>query len=254
MILTRRILGLTVQEYWFDTAAFLRSDADIALLRTNETVVLYDAEIPEKTIHLDLSRPIDDLFAALSPRTRHSITKSERDCVLSRIQSDEDRLRFFEAYESFAKRNRLLVPRREEEQGLDIFVARDFSGAILHAAAFIPFKTAGIYRYRYSLAFQKSQANAGLLWHALSHAKESGFAAFDLGGIPRSGLSGKKYAAILFFKSQFGGIPVDIHLYLRARKPFVKIALRCARPLLASERVFPRAMHAVNILARNPCS
>jgi len=36
MVLTRRLLGLRCEEYWFDREGFLRSTADIAALRTHE--------------------------------------------------------------------------------------------------------------------------------------------------------------------------------------------------------------------------
>jgi lipid II:glycine glycyltransferase (peptidoglycan interpeptide bridge formation enzyme) len=250
MVLARSVLGIEVREFWFDPDAFAKSNATVSLLRTNERVGAFDAVIPEKTIHIDLKKDIGALFADISPRTKAYIRKAERELRISVIDSEEKRDRFYGAYSSFAKKHGLLIPSREEERDMEIMIAEDGAGTLLHAAGFLPFGRAGIYRYRYSVSVEKSQAFKLLLWHAVCRAREMGFSIFDMGGIPRSPTSSKKYASILFFKSQFGGTPVDTYLYIRTKNPAIKTALRLSRPLLQTEWIFSRLMHVASALAR----
>jgi hypothetical protein len=246
MVLTRNVFGITIQEYWFDTEGYAASEAPVVLLRTTDRVAVYDAVVPEKTILLDLSRTRESLFSSLDSRARHSIKKTLRDAGIERLESETGRASFYERYSRFAVENNLLIPDPSEEKGLDIFVARDPSGALLHAAAFMPLAKAGVYRYRYGVLFAKSQANPALLWHAMMFAKDAGFARFDLGGVSRSPAASKKLASILFFKSQFGGMPGDCFLYVRSNVPLYSLLLRLCGTVLKNERLRAFIMPFVN--------
>jgi FemAB family len=251
MVLERRVFGIDLEEYWFDPEAYLASKAPVVLLRTFERVTRYDAFVPEKTIHVDLSQTREALLSSFDSRAKHSITKMLRQARIERLESAADRTVFFRKYSQFAAENNLLVPDASEEKELDIFTALDPSGALLHAAAFMPIAKENIYRYRYSVHFAKSQANAALLWHAMLFAKEKGFVRFDLGGVPRSPKASKKLSSILFFKSQFGGRPVDGFLYVRSNVAALSALLRLCAPIIErSERLLAFVMPLVNHHAR----
>lgn len=249
-MLRRKVFGIAVEEYWFDPEAYLASKAPVVLLRTIERVARYDAFVLEKTIHVDLTPTGEALLSSFDSRARHSISKTLREARIERLESDAGRAAFFQRYSRFAAEKNLLVPDVSEEKDLDIFIARDPRGILLHAAAFMPIVKANIYRYRYSVQFAKTQANPALLWHAMLFAKEKGFAVFDLGGIPRSQQISKKLSSILFFKSQFGGKPVDGFLYVRSNVRLFSALLRLCGPFVENERLFAFVMPFVNRHAR----
>jgi lipid II:glycine glycyltransferase (peptidoglycan interpeptide bridge formation enzyme) len=251
MNIKRRIFGLGIEEFWFDPEGYDNSSAHIVLLRTNLQTSRFDCIIPEKTIHIPLEKDISAIFTALSPRAKNSINNIAKTGVITLASSQKDKDIFYKEYFSFARRKNLLCPNQREETDLDIFLVRSIQGELLHAAAFIPFPRAGIYRYRYSVTMQKSQANAACLWHALLHAKNNGFSIFDLGGIPHNSGKSSSLHGIYFFKSQFGGTTVDTYLCMRGKNPILKLLLTLCGKILADEKVFAFTTALITRMAKN---
>lgn len=248
MVLKRKFFGLSLEEFWFDEAGYRTSKASIVLLRTNSSCALKDCMVPEKTLYVDLDRNLDDIWSGFSQRAKHSITSCGKTAQITRAVTPQERELFYREYGLFAGRKGLLSPEAAEEQELDIFFARDGSGSLLHAVACVPFSSIGLYRYRYSVSMQKSQANAGCLWQAIRFAKESGFHVFDLGGIPADPAAPSALHGIHFFKSQFGGKPADTFLYLRANAIFIKAGLMLLGGQLRNEGFFSKV---TALIARN---
>jgi hypothetical protein len=240
MVLRRTWHGLTIEEFWFDEERYRAPRATIALLRTSTPCTLSDCVVPEKTLYLDLDRSADAIFEGFQPRAKHSIRNSEKTATIIRASSREDRELFYNEYRLFAQRKKLLLPAAAEETELDIFLARNGKGELVHAVACAPFPHSGLYRYRYSVSIQKSQANAGCLWQAILYAKNNGFAIFDFGGIPSGKTISPKMQSICFFKTQFGGREVDTYLFARANSGPIKIALKVLGRMLRKESVFSR--------------
>lgn len=236
MILKRNLFGWRFEEYWFDEAGYLASDADIAALRSHAPARASDCRIPERTLLVPLDRSDEDILAAFHPRAKHSVRQAEKSVRVERASAAE-RGEFYRAYLPFAKERGLFVPNPDEEGELEIFLARDRAGALLQGAAFLPAAAAGVYRYRYGVYIKKSQANAALLFQAMRRARESGFAHFDLGGIEPHAKPGSKEAGINFFKSQFGGVETESQLYLRASRRGLRMLLRLAGALRAPQRL-----------------
>lgn len=251
MILRRRVLGLRYEGHFFDEAAYEASDADIVALRGHGSAARWQCRIPEWTRVVSLAIEEDALLAGFEARARASIRNAERAVRMEWAAGPGERDAFYRAYGDFARRRGLLVPDPAEESDLDILLARDGSGELIQAAAFLPAPTAGVYRYRYGVSVRKTQANAGILFAAMRRAKALGYRSFDLGGIVPGAKRGSAEAGINWFKAQFGGEVMRTWLCLRGRTPALRALLRllhAAAPLkpaleglraLASRRAGP---------------
>ena len=222
------------------------STADVAALRAHESDVPADAVIREKTLVLSLDRTENELLAVMQSRTRGYVRNPTENVTISLARTDDDRGQFYSLYRAFAKSRGLLLPRREEEGDLDIFLARRSSGDLLHATAFIPAWKNGVYRYRYSVAARKSQVNKAIVWEALLHAKKAGFRVFDFGGIPADLSEKNPLHDIYLFKAQFGGTPKETFLYIRSSKALLKPIVACVGGIISHQRWYALATMAAN--------
>lgn len=218
MMLKRNLLGWSFEEYWFDEAGYLASKADIVALRSHRAISVCDCFIPERTLLVPLNKPEADILEAFDARAKSSIRHAHKTVRIDLAITAEERNLFYAAYHPFAHEKGLLIPRVKEEAELEIILARNLEGELLQAGAFLPCQTAGLYRYRYGVYVRKSQANAALMQAAILRAKELGLDQFDLGGITVDAKVGSKDAGINFFKSQFGGVFTESHLYLRGTR------------------------------------
>jgi hypothetical protein len=228
MVLKRNLLGWRFEEYWFDEPGYLASTADIAALRSHVPAPLSHCRIPEKTLLVALDPGEDAWLAGFAARARHSVKQAEKTVRVEVAATPSERELFYAAYLPFARERGLLAPHPEEEGELEILLARNPQGELLQAAAFLPARAAGIYRYRYGVYIRKSQANAAVIHAAMRRAKSLGFAHFDLGGIEPQARAGSPAAGINFFKSQFGGVETDSRLYLRGTRFSTRSLLRIA--------------------------
>lgn len=225
MMLKRNLLFWRFEEYWFDEASYRASNADIVALRTHSLVEGSDCSIPEQTLLVPLQPSIEAIVERFATRARTSIRQASKSIRVDLATSPQDRELFYAAYRPFAAEKGLLIPEAAEEAELEILMARNLDGELLQAGAFLPAKSAGIYRYRYGVYLRKSQANAILMQAAILRAKTLGFMHFDLGGITADAKPGSKDAGINFFKSQFGGFVTDSTLYLRGTRLSTKLVL-----------------------------
>lgn len=138
MMLKRNLLGWKVEEYWFDEAGYLASRVDIAALRTHAGIDRYHCRIPEKTLLVPLDPPEGEILGRFHARTRASIRQNERTLTVENAESMGTQDLFYRVYAAFAVERGLLLPKPEEEAELDILLARDLSGELVQAAAFLP--------------------------------------------------------------------------------------------------------------------
>ncbi len=250
MKLERNWFGIRCEEFWFNAPGYAASPAPVVALRALEPPARYDCRVPEATWMVPLSGHADDWIARFSPRTRASIRHAERHCVLTQAINAGERRVFFDAQRDFARGTGLSIPGPDEQQVLEVFLARDATGKLLHGCAFLPFPQAGLYRYRYSVAVAKSQANAALLFAAMRRAQVLGCGRFDLGGYVPGARAGSKDAAINFFKEQFGGELVSVHFCLRASPPFLRLGLRALNPVVSRRGAYRALESLATFLAR----
>ena len=229
MIIRRTLLGMSIDDCWFDHEAYQASSARFAILR-HHLKYPCDLRIVEHTRLIDLSPSLDILYGNLASRARHSITSSDRSFTVARVTSMDELELFSGIYTAFAEKKGLTKPTEEELRNLDIFLARSTVGEIVHGAAFIKAPDRSVYRYRYSVAVRKSQANAALVWNAICSAKAKGYAVFDLGGTTNS--SDTSFHRIDFFKSQFGGKNADFYVQVNGNSLPFKLALQLGAAVL----------------------
>jgi hypothetical protein len=246
-VIKRKISFLKVNEYWFDNESYYSDRSDIIVLRTNDKNHKHDCLITERTLVIDLRRDPDELLQNCDQRCRHSISSASKKIYISLARS-EDREIFYQNYSDFAKKRRLLVPYKSEEEDTDIFVGKSSDGNPVHFAAFIGNPSQGIYRYRYSLAISKSQSNAALIWAAITHAKNNGYSTFDLGGISRR--ISPELHGINNFKLQFGGKETDFYVLIRSSNPVLRLLLRGAEFLLRNEITYRKLTHLLSSRAQ----
>jgi lipid II:glycine glycyltransferase (peptidoglycan interpeptide bridge formation enzyme) len=226
MVLRRHWCGLTIEEFWFDEKAYRASNADIICLRSHEPVRDFDCMIPERTLFIDLSKPIEEIFRDLKPRDRNYIRSLEKQITVTKADSAEERDTFYRYYRPFAEERKIAVVDPSEEAELELFFARNAIGEIVHVSAYLPHGPSGIYRSRYSVAVQKSHSNILIVWYALREAYSRGFKFFDMGGIPLRPRKRSELEGIYVFKTRFGGKEKDIFLYLKSNRMVLKIALK----------------------------
>ena len=245
MIMRRRLFGLRLEQYWFDPEGYRNSRAQLAALRTTEVFPEYALRIPEKTLWVDLRAPREEILAGFHKRTREYIRSGQNRYTVARAESDGERRLFYDHYARFARERRLPLPDPAEEGELQVYLARDGQGELLHGCAFLAFAKPGIFRYRYGVRIKDSHAHPSLFWRAICDSRDMGFRHFDLGGVS-GGQSGDPHmAGIDRFKHQFGGKPVEGWLYIRSPLFILNWGLRCLGPLLHEERRLRRALSAL---------
>lgn len=246
-MIKRRISFLRVNEHWFDYEHYYQDHADIIVLRTNDKNHKHDCLITERTLTIDLREDLNELFRKCEQRCRHSISSASKKNHISLARND-DREIFYRLYSEFAKERKLLVPDKSEEEDTDIFICKSDEGNPVHFAAFIQNPSLGIYRYRYSLSVSKSQANAALIWAAITHAKNSDYSTFDLGGISKR--SSSELQGIDKFKLQFGAKETDFYVHIRSSNYLLGLLLRCAGLIMQNEMVYRNITHLLSSRAR----
>ena len=238
MILKRRLLGIDVEEYWFDHERYRRSTASVVCLRTAAPEPLYDCLLPEKTLAVDLSRTEEELLRNVYPRFRSYVRNLDGTYLLRTANTAADRDLFFTHYLPFARERRIPVPDPGEEGSLEIYLAFGASGGLLQGTAFLPLHEAGVYRYRYGVTIERTHANVLIFWQALCAARKRGYRWFDLGGFAEKPGKGSALTGINEFKSRFGGAERDIYFYIRSPRQPLRMMLRLFGRLLANKAIY----------------
>jgi hypothetical protein len=246
-VLKRKISFLKVNEHWFNHKDYYKDRADIIVLRTYDKNHKHDCLVTERTLTIDLREDLNELFRNCQNRCRHSISSSSKNNYISLARND-DREIFYRLYSDFAKKRKILVPDKSEENDTDIFICKSFDGNPVHFAAFIREQSLGIYRYRYSLAITKSQANAALIWAAITHAKNNGYSTFDLGGI--SNKTSSELQGIDNFKLQFGAKETNFYVHIRSSNQILGFLLRCAGLIMKNEILYRNITHLLSSRAQ----
>jgi len=226
MRLKRNLFLWRLEEYWFDEKGYLESTADIVALRTHGEVQKFDCCLEERTRLIDLKLDEHEIEKKFSSSLRYGIRQAKKTYTLFKATTLDDRNRFYEAYLPFARERGLLVPKPDEENDLEIFLATDHSNTLVQGSAFLFVPSAKIYRYRYGVTLQKSEANKAILSEAIVAAKNLGCEWFDLGGISPNAQVGSKSAGINSFKNLFGGAEKESHLYIKSKRWYFIFAFR----------------------------
>lgn len=175
---------------------------------------------PHHTVILDLSKPEDQLLAAMREKTRYNIRLSEKKGVVVkkvlRRSAKEDFEIFLSLLETTAQRNKFhthgrrhyeaLVETRSPRFSNELFFA-EYEGKAIAAALvnfYQPtFGIPGVATYLHgasSYEARSAMAPYTLHWHIAAEAKQRGYGWYDFWGIDE-----RKWPGVTRFKRGFGG-------------------------------------------------
>lgn len=218
----RRMYGLRLKEVFFapDGAAG-QTGADVFLLRQSATPV--PKSVAFNTLHLDLAKSEDDLFAGCSKSNRYKIRRAEnRDgvkCEHLDTPTDADIAAFVEFYGSFAAAKgvenatveRLTAFRDSGGLALSSAVGEDAGVLCRHSYLVDGNRAWLLHSASHRLTTADSghrnmigRANRYLHWRDIVHFREIGLRVFDFGGFGGPEASAE-VQRIDEFKLSFGG-------------------------------------------------
>lgn len=163
------------------------------------------------TLRLDLTKPLDTLFAAFRKNTRYEIRRAERMAVtVSPAGTDEEINEYLRLYVSTAERKQFMPDSREHLRHVVDWLRRETNrGALLLArvqgeliGGAIIVRAGTRCWYLWGASGKHDHVNAGypLQWQALQWAKAHGCDEYDFGGYTIGATSGPAW-----FKEGFGG-------------------------------------------------
>jgi len=150
---------------------------------------------PHSTIHLDLTPPVDQLFAACARSHRAHVRRAQRRGVAVRVgTSAADLATFYRMMTAVSQRQQFAIHARDYYATAWQLFAAHGDACLLIAeldgeaiGAFLVFRSGLDAYYLYSgttAAGLKHEANYLLQWQAIAWAKAQGCARYDLWGIP----------------------------------------------------------------------
>lgn len=149
---------------------------------------------PPATIHIDLTRTLDDILASMKPKWRYNIRLSEKKGATIRAGTSSDLAAFFELTRVTALRDKFAVhPVAYYRQVYELLTTREAArlfvaekdGQALAMIFVTAFGDEAIYLYGASGNEHRNlMPNHGLHWAAIQWAKARGCKRYDLWGIP----------------------------------------------------------------------
>ena len=223
----RRLLFLSINYYWMDTASFLRSGEMISLLRTCDALPEqeYSLRIVYKTFLVDLSKSKDEIFSGFDyTRAVCPIKKAIKGgVVVKRAETAGEKLRYYDFYRAFAedpkRKNRILVVQRGELDRLEIMYAVAADGEYLGGIGLLPSTDGRYLLAKYSATLHRCCEQDLLVWHAIQYAKDAGFSFFDLSWMLPSEDQNSQQYRLFQYKKKFGGDLVDFYSYVSLKGP-----------------------------------
>jgi lipid II:glycine glycyltransferase (peptidoglycan interpeptide bridge formation enzyme) len=208
---SRGIFLLKLEPDWSQNDARDQILAEAGFHRSTETIQ------PPATIHIDLTRDLDAILAAMKPKWRYNIRLAEKKGVTVRAGTPADLHAFYELSRITAERDRFGLHAREYYRAAfelltacdaaQLFIA-EYAGQALAMIFVTAFGREAIYLYGASgNAHRNVMPNHALHWAAIQWAKARGAAHYDLWGIParRGGVTPPLPNSLYQFKQGFGG-------------------------------------------------
>ena len=165
--------------------------------------------LPSKTLQLDLTKPLDDLFNQLRKDAKYSLKKT-KDLRVYKVAKISD---FRKSWKEASGFRRYVPPQSELESLLTSF--RDDSLFLVTpggetGAIFLHAKNTSYYWQAFSNKIgRKGLYQYKLVWTAINWAKEKGAKIFDFEGIYDPRFPNKRWKGFTHFKKSFGGYVVE---------------------------------------------
>jgi len=197
---TRKILFFTINDYWFDKERYFNNKNNVSLLWTNEVLdkKKYNLKIPLKTVYIDLTKSIDDLFLDFKKKScRYEIRKSLKlNFSFNIANSDNEIKSTYNFFIDFCKKKKIPTPKFEEWKQMKIFYVKH-EWEILSVWAFIS-DDKNIIRYKHWGSSYKYSCMEYMIFEIMKYAKKEWYKIFDMWWINRG-----KYPAHYKFKTKF---------------------------------------------------
>lgn len=221
----RRLLFFTLNYYWMDTGAYLKSRKSISLLRTHDELPEgeYFLKIRYKTILIDLSQTKEEIYAAFdNTGARYKINKAIKSGIkVKRAETAAEKQKFYDFYQKFIedpkRKNKILALQQNELDKLNIFNAFSAEGEYLGGIGLLPSPDGRYLLYKYAATLHRFCENELLLWHAIQFAKDAGYSWFDMSWFRLTEDKESDQYRLYQFKKKFGGNMVDFYSYVRFR-------------------------------------
>lgn len=224
----RKIFGLRIEDIWFDTNAFKKSNSPITILHTPTKIKEKGIiALNEKTFYIDLTKPTEEIFEGFDKKSkRYAIKKAEKDGVDIRLASNSEEIeKFYQFFSKFAQAKKIPQIEKKELENYDIFYALSINKNYLGGCAFIKSNDKSIYRYKHGATSYQYNENNILIWKAIQYAKEQGYLIFDLGGVKIVEDKNSDYYKHYQFKEKFGGKIVDFYSYIKIKQPILFLTI-----------------------------
>ncbi|MFV1916979.1 MAG: peptidoglycan bridge formation glycyltransferase FemA/FemB family protein [Patescibacteria group bacterium] len=165
--------------------------------------------LPTKTLHLDLTKSVNELYNQLAKDAKYSLKKT-RDL---RIYTVTDTKGFRESWKQAVGMRRWVPPRMQLDTMLAAFkedVALLVTPDGSSGAIFLQGDECAYYWQAFSSKKgRRSLAQYKIVWAGINWAKERGAKIFDFEGIYDKRFPNKKWRGFTHFKKSFGGFEVE---------------------------------------------
>jgi len=171
---------------------------------------------PRATLHIDLTKNLEDIIASFEEKTRYNVKLSKRKGVnITEASNDEGMEIFYKMYRETGTRDRFLIHpasyyRHIKKLIIDkgfgnIFLAH-YEGSPIAGVLIFTFGEKVWYMYGASKREHRNvMPNHALHWHVIKWAKEKGFKIYDLWGIPVKPSEDHPLWGVYRFKKGFNG-------------------------------------------------
>lgn len=219
MIRKKKIAGINVLDIWFDTDIFRKGSKGVYILHSNDELDRenYDFCLGGKTFLLDISRPLEEIFAGFDYKScRYGINRANRDgIVVWKVENREDFEQYLSFQQKFCAEKEIPNVIEADIEEMDIFCAKSAEDEFLGGCAFLESADHQTIRYKYGATSHKCNANESILWEAICYYHEKGCHYFDFGGCVPTEDRESYYYRHYHFKKKFGGKLVESYTYFR---------------------------------------
>lgn len=167
------------------------------------------------TVELDLTRPENDLLAAMKSKTRYNIRLASRKGIVVRRGTLEDLPAIASIYQETAQRDGFTIRPLDYyldawssllAEGMALPLLAEFEGDLVAAVILIRYGDRVVYMYGASTARQrKRMPNHLLQWEAIRWAKAEGCKTYDFWGAPDQFVESDPLWGVWRFKDGFRG-------------------------------------------------
>lgn len=192
-----------------DTVLFVRIEPQMELTRLPAQARIVKHRQPANTVLLDLTKPVQDIFAAMHQKTRYSIRQAETKNL--RVSWEKNIEVFHELMKETAARDNFNPhPREYYDKMVHCPLVEQVTvyleNKALASALFVGFEKTYTYVHSASSSEHRDAMASYLIqWQAIQRAKTKGFEIYDFWGVAPEGDEHHSLSGVTRFKIRFGG-------------------------------------------------